>query len=50
MKNQYFKPELNVELLSKSDVLLTSEQTDNNYVQSQSIFNDSFSVESILQG
>ncbi len=50
MKKQYFKPEIKVELLSKADVLLKSEQTDNNYVQSQSIFNDNFSVESILQG
>lgn len=48
MKKQYFKPELNIEILSKADVLLASEQTDNSFVQSTDIFNDSFAVEDIL--
>lgn len=49
MKKQYFKPLVNVELLSKEDVLLRSEQTDNKFVESQNIFKDDFSIDSILQ-
>lgn len=48
MNKQYFKPELNIEILSKADVLLASEQTDNSFVQSTDIFNDNFDLTDIL--
>lgn len=50
MKKQYYKPELNIEILMKADVLLVSEQTDNRFVDSQDIFKDDFTVDDILQG
>ncbi|MEE3334171.1 MAG: hypothetical protein VZR54_07870 [Ruminococcus sp.] len=48
MKKQYSKPEVKLELLSKSDVLLVSEETDNRYVNSREIIKDLFSIEDIL--
>ena len=48
MKKQYFKPEMNVEILLKTDVLLLSVETDNRYQQSRNIFKSDFTVEDIL--
>lgn len=48
MKKPYFKPEMNVEILLKTDVLLDSFETDNRYEQSKNIFKSDFTVEDIL--
>ena len=48
MKQTYIKPEIITEVILEEDVLKMSTDTDNNYVQSRSIFNDSFAVEDIL--
>lgn len=48
MKKQYFKPEIITEVLLQEDVLKMSTDTDNSYVNSTNIFDDGFSVESIL--
>ena len=48
MKQKYVKPELISEVLLEEDVLKMSTDTDNSYAQSNSIFDDSFNVESIL--
>ncbi|MBQ7505628.1 MAG: hypothetical protein IJT79_10010 [Ruminococcus sp.] len=48
MKQTYIKPEIITEVLLQDDVLKMSTDTDNNYVQSTDVFNDSFAVEDIL--
>lgn len=48
MKQTYIKPEIITEVLLQEDVLKMSTDTDNNYVQSNNIINDSFAVEDIL--
>ena len=48
MKQQYVKPEIITEVLLQEDVLKMSTDTDNSYVNSTNIFDDGFSVESIL--
>lgn len=48
MKQPYIKPEIITEVLLQGDILKMSTDTDNNYVQSQRLFKDDFSVEDIL--
>lgn len=48
MKKQYFKPEIKTEVLLKEDVLIISEEKENKYIKSRSIFIDDFSVEKLL--
>lgn len=48
MKKQYKKPEIITEVLLKDDVLEMSEEKDNGYLASKSIFIDNFSIDDIL--
>ena len=48
MKKQYKKPEIITEVLLKDDVLEMSEEKDNKFVASKSIFIDNFSIDDIL--
>lgn len=48
MKKQYKKPEIITEVLLKDDVLEMSEEKDNGYAASKSIFIDNFSIDDIL--
>lgn len=48
MKNNYKNPTIIIEELEKVDVLLISEQTDNQHIGSQTIIKRNFSVEDLL--
>lgn len=48
MKKQYKKPEIITEVLLKDDVLEMSEEKNNSYLASKSIFIDNFSIDDIL--
>lgn len=47
MRYKYQKPEIIIENLLKEDVLMSSVETDNNYVRSEDLV-DKFSVEGLL--
>ncbi|MEE3333017.1 MAG: hypothetical protein VZR54_01925 [Ruminococcus sp.] len=48
MKKQYQKPQIKSEILLTQDVLRVSEETDNKFIQSNSILDDDFNIESLL--
>ena len=48
MKQEYIKPEMSCEVLLKADVLTLSEQTDNNFVQSNRLLKEDLLWEKML--